>query len=117
MLIISLSAIPARFPKIGPILDSLVNQTAQVDKILLYIPNSYRRFPDWDGSLPDVPEGVEIRRTDDDIAVGIAKFLGGAKHFGGRAKIIIRTPDFNALWHIGQAAIPIRKTPVAVWDI
>ena len=80
MLIISLSAIPARFPKIGPILDSLVNQTAQVDKILLYIPNSYRRFPDWDGSLPDVPKGVEIRRTNDDFGPA-TKVLCAAKEF------------------------------------
>nr|WP_229666200.1 glycosyltransferase family 2 protein [Actibacterium pelagium] len=30
------------------------------------IPNSYRRFPDYDGSLPAVPKGVRIVRPEED---------------------------------------------------
>ena len=46
MLIISLSSIPPRFPKIGETLGCLLNQTVKADRILLHIPQSYRRFPD-----------------------------------------------------------------------
>ena len=79
MLIISLSSIPARFDKIGPVLESLVAQTV-ADRIYLYIPNTYRRFPDWDGSLPKVPEKVKIRRTDDDLGPA-TKILCAAREF------------------------------------
>jgi len=67
MLAISLSSIPPRFDKIGPTLESLLCQTARVDSIRLYIPRVYRRFPDYDGSLPKVPAGIEIHRPETDL--------------------------------------------------
>jgi len=66
MLIVSLSTIPSRFDLIAPALNSLRDQTAQIDRIILYIPHEYRRFKDYDGSLPKVPDGVEIRRASKD---------------------------------------------------
>lgn len=83
MLVISLSSVPPRFDKIGPTLQSLLAQTAEVDRILLYIPRSYRRFPDWDGRLPDVPKGVAIRRIDHDFGPA-TKALGAVREFHGR---------------------------------
>jgi hypothetical protein len=65
--VISLSAIPPRFAHLGPVLDSLLRQRPRAEAVLLYIPKSYRRFPEWDGALPDVPEGVEIRRVEEDL--------------------------------------------------
>lgn len=67
MRLISLSSIPPRFDKLEPGLSSLLAQTAQVDEIRLVIPRRYRRFPDWDGSLPRVPKGIRITRTDEDL--------------------------------------------------
>ena len=67
MLIVSLSTIPPRFDKIGETLKSLLNQSVKADHIYLYIPETYRRFPDWDGQLPHVPDGITIRRTDVDL--------------------------------------------------
>ncbi len=64
MLIVSLSSVPSRFDKIGATLESLAVQGAEV--VELQIPQSYRRFPEWDGTLPKVPEGVTIRRTAED---------------------------------------------------
>lgn len=63
--LITLSSIPPRFEVLGPTLESLVAQdrTAAIE---LWIPRSYRRFPEWDGCLPDVPAGVTIRRCDRD---------------------------------------------------
>lgn len=65
--VISLSTIPPRFHQIGPTLRSLVRQTSRPEAVELYIPRSYRRFPEWGGGLPDVPEGVTIVRVDEDL--------------------------------------------------
>jgi len=83
MLIISLSTIPPRFELLGPTLKSLLNQKTPADRIILYIPNSYRRFPDYDGRLPDVPDGVEIRRPEIDYGPA-TKVLAAAREFRGQ---------------------------------
>jgi len=80
LLIISLTTIPSRFHLLQPTLKSIVNQTAKIDRIILYIPKSYRRFPDYDGALPDVIDGVEIRHVDDDFGPA-TKVLCAAKEF------------------------------------
>lgn len=92
MLIISLSSIPPRFDYLGPTLHSLVQQRAPTDHILLYIPRTYRRFPDWDGRLPKVPLGVEIRRTDDDLGPA-TKVLAAARDFRGQNAEILFCDD------------------------
>ena len=78
-LIVSLSSIPPRFHKIGATLQALLGQSARIDRICLYIPEVYRRFPDWDGSLPEVPEGIEIHRTEADLGPA-TKVLAAAAH-------------------------------------
>ena len=83
MLIVSLSSIPSRFDKLRPTLDCLLDQTAQIDRIILYIPETYRRFPDWDGVLPDVPERVEIHRVPRDMGPA-TKVLYAAQEFRGQ---------------------------------
>ncbi|MDJ0827498.1 MAG: glycosyltransferase family 2 protein [Rhodobacter sp.] len=92
MLIVSLSSIPSRFDKLAPTLDCLRRQTAQIDRILLYIPKTYRRFPDWDGRLPEVPEGVEIVRVDRDLGPA-TKVLYAAQAFRGQDVDILLCDD------------------------
>lgn len=65
-IIISLSSIPPRFDKIGQTLESLLDQSVKADEIRLYIPKTYERFPDYDGHLPEVPEGVTIYQPNED---------------------------------------------------
>lgn len=65
--IITLSSIPPRFDKLGPALTSLLRQSARAEAVELYIPRSYRRFPQWGGALPEVPDGVTIVRVDEDL--------------------------------------------------
>ncbi|MEL7114155.1 MAG: glycosyltransferase family 2 protein [Pseudomonadota bacterium] len=65
MLIASLSSIPPRFGDLGATLSSLLGQARRPDRIVLSIPRAYRRFPDWNGVLPEVPAGVEIIRAAD----------------------------------------------------
>ena len=92
LLIIALSSIPPRFPKIGGTLNALLTQTAPIDRICLYIPQTYRRFPEWDGTLPEVPEGVEIHRTDADLGPA-TKILAAAQEFRGQDVDILFCDD------------------------
>lgn len=59
--VITLTAIPPRFAQLGPTLASLVAQDLPAP-VELWVPSHYRRFPGWGGALPEVPEGVTIRR-------------------------------------------------------
>ncbi|MBK4216364.1 glycosyltransferase family 2 protein [Paracoccus caeni] len=63
----TLSTIPPRFNLLQPTLESLLAQRLPAANIRLYIPETYRRFPDWDGRLPDVPEGISIHRCAADL--------------------------------------------------
>lgn len=80
-LIITLSSVPPRFDKIGPVLESITSQGA--DQVRLYIPQSYRRFPDWDGQMPKLPAGVQICRCPDDLGPA-TKILPAARDFQGQ---------------------------------
>lgn len=64
--IISLTSIPLRFKYLESTLDSLLSQNI-ADEIRLYIPKKYKRFSDWDGTLPKVPIGIQIHRTEIDL--------------------------------------------------
>jgi len=108
MLIVSLSSIPPRFDKLGPTLDCLLNQTAPVDRIILHIPETYRRFPDWDGTLPDVPSGVEIARVPADIGPA-TKILYAARAFRGQdVDLLLCDDDRRYKPHWAQAFLDAR---------
>lgn len=90
--VITLSSIPPRFARLRPTLNSLVRQSAPVEAIRLYIPEHYRRFPDWDGTLPDVPEGIEIVRTDSDPGPA-TKILPALRDYAGQPVDILFCDD------------------------
>src|SRR6056297_3971663 len=90
MKIISLTAIPGRFAGLGPTLESLTAQGA--DQVWLNIPRTYRRFPDWDGSLPSVPAGVSIRLCDIDLGPA-TKILPAAYALRGQDAQILFCDD------------------------
>lgn len=109
MVIVSLSSIPPRFDKLGPTLECLLNQTAKIDRIIIYIPTSYRRFPDWDGTLPDVPENVEIRRVDRDLGPA-TKILFAAQEFRGQdVELLLCDDDRRYKPHWAQSLLDARK--------
>lgn len=80
--IVSLSSIPSRFPLVRKTLDCLITQSARIDEIWLVLPRRYRRFPDYDGSLPDVPDGIRVVRPDDDLGPA-TKVLAAAEMLRG----------------------------------
>lgn len=92
MLVFSLTSIPPRFGLIDTTLRCLLAQNSPADRILLFIPMTYRRFPDWDGTLPKVPEGVEIIRCDEDYGPA-TKSLPAARMFAGQDVDILFCDD------------------------
>ena len=91
-LVVTLSSIPPRFDDLGPTLQSLIHQNAPADEIILYIPHSYRRFPEWDGRLPDAPAGVSIRRVAVDYGPA-TKVLPAIREFSGQDVDILFCDD------------------------
>jgi hypothetical protein len=95
VLIVTLSTIPPRFDRIGPTLQSILRQDNAPDRVLLYIPKRYRRFPNWDGALPSVPDGVEIRRPQEDLGPA-TKILPAIRDFEGQEVELLFCDDDRA---------------------
>lgn len=91
-LVVSLSTIPPRFDKLFPVLEHLQRQTAPVEEIRLYIPKRFRRFPDYDGTLPEVPKGIRVIRPSEDLGPS-SKVLFAAENLRGTDTDIIYCDD------------------------
>ncbi len=91
-MIITLTSIPPRFDHLGPTLQSFLEQTHRADEIQLWIPSVYRRFPDWDGALPDLPKGVTVCRCDEDFGPA-TKILPAARHYRGSSTELVFADD------------------------
>ena len=122
MTLITLSSIPPRFRLIGPTLEGLVAQ-AGTDGVELYLPHSYRRFPDWDGTLPAVPAGVTIHRCETDYGPA-TKVLCAARHYQGQDVRLLFCDDdrdYRPGWASGLLAeadrYPDHAVALAGWDI
>ena len=99
--IITLSSIPPRFHLLGATLNSLLAQRLPAQEVLLYIPRSYRRFTDWDGTLPEVPPGVTIRRCAADLGPA-TKILPATRDFAGADVDLLFCDDdkiYDPDWH------------------
>ena len=98
--VISLSSIPPRFGLIGPALASLLRQKQRAAAVELWIPAAYRRFPEWTGNLPAVPDGVTIRRCEADLGPA-TKVLPAAKAWRGQGVELLFCDDdhhFDPTW-------------------
>jgi hypothetical protein len=113
--VITLSAIPPRFGTLAPTLRSLLAQRSRPEAIEVYIPRTYRRFPDWGGGLPEVPEGVSIVRTEEDYGPA-TKILAAARAYRGREVELLYVDDDHVYapgW--AAASLTLRKAhPEAV---
>ena len=98
--ILSLSTIPPRFGMLGMSLNSLINQKRKADEIHVYIPKTYKRFPEHNFCIPDVPEGVSVKIIDHDYGPA-TKALPCAKAYRGTNTRIIYGDDdrfADTLW-------------------
>jgi len=115
MRIISLTSIPPRFPYLKETLESLVAQNA-ADEIRLYIAKNYRRFPDYNGELPEVPDGVTVCRIDEDLGPA-TKILPACREFRGQDVQILFCDDdglFPSGWARRLFEIQAKRTDEAV---
>lgn len=99
--VICLTTIPPRFGAIGPTLESLLAQDLPAEEIRLHIPRRYRRFPDWDGRLPELPRGIRILRCDEDFGPA-TKLLPAVAELSGQAVEILFCDDdsfYAPGWH------------------
>jgi|LGOV01.1.fsa_nt_gb hypothetical protein len=80
---LSLSTIPPRFNDLGKVLRPLLQQSAKIASVTVYVPKSYRRFPDHAFCLPDVPDGVSVEVIDTDLGPA-TKILPASKRFRGQ---------------------------------
>lgn len=122
MTLVTLTSIPPRFGLIGPTLEALVAQTG-VDGVELYLPQRYRRFPEWDGTLPDVPAGVTLRRVAVDYGPA-TKILPAAQRYKGQNVRLLFCDDdrdYRQGWARGLLdeadRYPDRAVALAGWDI
>lgn len=122
MTLITLSSIPPRFGLIGPTLEALVAQRG-VDGVELYLPQSYRRFPDWDGTLPALPAGVTLHRCDTDYGPATKVLCAARRYHGQDVRLLFCDDDrdYRPGWAAGLLAEadrhPDRAVALAGWDI
>ena len=60
MYAITLTSIPPRFDRLGPVLKSLLDQDPAPDRVILSIPEHFERFPEA-FTIPKLPNGVSGR--------------------------------------------------------
>lgn len=122
MTLVTLSSIPPRFGLIGPTLEALAAQSG-VDGVELYLPQGYRRFPDWDGTLPKVPHGVTIHRCDTDFGPATKVLCAVRRHRGDSLRLLFCDDDrdYRPGWAKGLLdeadRYPDRAVALAGWDI
>lgn len=117
--IATLSSIPSRFNLLQPTLKSLLRQSLKFSEVRLYIPTNYRRFPDWDGQLPEVPEGVTIHRCDRDFGPA-TKILPAARDLKGQNVDILFCDDdkiYDRDWHNRFKTEAARKPNTCIIEV
>ncbi|GAB1479955.1 hypothetical protein MASR2M74_25250 [Paracoccaceae bacterium] len=114
--VISLTTIPPRFASLGATLQALVAQSSRPEAVELWLPRRYRRFPGYGGALPDLPEGVTLRLTDEDLGPA-TKVLPAARARRGEAVEILFCDDdhiYGRHWAAGLLAARARHPEAAV---
>jgi hypothetical protein len=91
MYAVSLTSIPPRFDRLGPVLNALLAQRPAPAAVILSLPRSYRRFP---GPVrpPALPDAVEVIWSDADIGPA-AKALIPARRLAGQVGRLIYCDD------------------------
>jgi hypothetical protein len=94
-IVVSVTTIPPRFNDLGLTLKSILDQSRRPDSIEVTVPRSYRRFPQHEFRSPEVPDGVEIVVTDEDLGPA-SKVLPCARRYRGQNVRIVYCDDDRA---------------------
>lgn len=91
-IVVSLTTIPPRFNDLGLTVQSILNQTLRPDAIEVTVPRSYRRFPQHEFRTPEVPEGVDLIVTEEDLGPA-SKVIPCARRYRGQNVRIVYCDD------------------------
>lgn len=91
-LILSLTTVPPRFPYVHENLSSLLEQSADIAEINLYVSRKYRRFDYDPADLPKVPKGVNLRIVEEDLGPA-TKVLPACREYYGQDAFILFCDD------------------------
>lgn len=89
--VITLSTIPPRFSYLSKTLASLATQET-VDRVIVYIPKTYKRFKTYNLDAIELPRGIEIHRVDTDYGPA-TKVLPAVAEFSGTSTQILFCDD------------------------
>ena len=78
---------------LGESLNSLINQNLKADEIHVYIPKTYRRFPEHSFCVPNVPEGVSVKVVDHDYGPATKALPCAQAYRGTKTRIIYGDDD------------------------
>ena len=81
--ILTMTSIPPRTAFLEKKIDSIKRQTIQPDAFEIYIPKSYRRFPDQQFRVKNLPSWVDVITTDEDLGPA-TKILPAYKKWAGK---------------------------------
>jgi hypothetical protein len=91
MYAISLTSIPPRFDRLGPVLQALLAQRPAPVAVHLCLPRGFRRFP-GPVTPPTLPSTVGVLWSDDDLGPA-GKALIAARHLAGTVERLIYCDD------------------------
>jgi hypothetical protein len=91
-MILSFTTIPPRFQYLERVISRIADQTERPDRVELYLPNTYRRFPGERPSLPSLPKWVDVIETPDDLGPA-TKILPAAERWRGHDVSILYFDD------------------------
>ena len=94
--VVSLSTIPPRFRDLGETINCLLDQEYLADEIQVYIPKTYRRFPQHSFTLPELPlaDGrVVIKVVEKDLGPATKVLYCAKAHWGTRTRIVYCDDD------------------------
>ena len=94
-IIISLTTTPPRFKFVAKTLSHLLNQNKPADKVELYIPKHYQRFPNHSFYLPQVPDGVSVQVIENDYGPATKVLPCARKYRGTNTRILYYDDDHN----------------------
>ena len=91
MYAVALTSIPPRLARLGPVLEALLAQEPAPERVLLCLPEAWRRFPE-PVAVPALPDGVELVTADADFGPA-TKAIAPARALTGHIDHLIYCDD------------------------
>lgn len=118
MYAISLTSIPPRFERLGPVLACLLAQRPAPTQVFLALPRSYTRFP-GPVTPPPLPDGVTLLWTDTDLGPATKAIPAARALAGSDTRLIYCDDDWltSPDWAANLLTTKEDATTGQAWDI